>query len=133
MDTFMIIYFTIAFIFLIYLSIKLFIFKYRKIENLIKYDNDIYIKIDRLTFYKIKAKMVEHLSSEKSDEYTTTYAAMKFIYSTDITKSAIKKTDDRIINGITVDYINKQIKQIINQEIKIENNQENISEENKQG
>ena len=65
MDIFMIIYFTVAFIFLIYLSIKLFLFKYRIIENLIKYDNDIYVKIDRLTFYKIKAKMMKHLSSEK--------------------------------------------------------------------
>lgn len=131
MDTFMIIYFTVAFIFLIYLSIKLFLFKYRIIENLIKYDNDIYVKIDRLTFYKIKAKMMKHLSSEKSDEYTATYALMKFIHSTDKTKSAIKKTDDRIINGITVDYINKQIEQIVNKEINIENNQEKISEENK--
>lgn len=123
-NTFLIIYLIIAVILLIYLSIKLFLFQHRKIENLIVYDKDIYIKINGSTFFNIKRKMEEHLSSEKydeDDEYVTTLGLKKIIYLTDTSEEAVKKTIDRIITGITVDYIDNQIKQLCNKEINTKN------------
>lgn len=143
-NTFLIIYLIIAVILLIYLSIKLFLFQHRKIENLIVYDKDIYIKINGSTFFNIKRKMEEHLSLEKhdiSDEYTATFGLMKFVhlYSIKMSEDAVKKTTDRIISGVTVDYINNQLKQFCDKDISTETDaaksidiQENISKENKQ-
>lgn len=142
-NTFLIIYLIIAVIFLIYLSIKLFLFKHRRMENLIVYDNEIYVKINKSTFFKIKRKMKEHLSLEKHDicdEYTATLGLMKFVhlYSINMSKDAVEKTTDRIINGITVDYINNQLKQFCDKDISAEtdaknsiNNQKGITD-NKQ-
>lgn len=118
------------------LSIKILLFPHRVIENLIKYDNEIYIKINKSTFYTIKNNMIKHLSSDKIDEYTTTLSVMKYIHSTDITEAAINKTHNRIINGITVDYINKQIEKIMDKEISSKTDAtdtKDFSEENKQG
>lgn len=118
------------------LSIKILLFPHRVIENLIKYDNEIYIKINKSTFYTIKNNMIKHLSSDKIDEYTTTLSVMKYIHSTNITEAAINKTHNRIINGITVDYINKQIEKIMDKEISSKTDAtdtKDFSEENKQG
>lgn len=118
------------------LSIKILLFPHRVIENLIKYDNEIYIKINKSTFYTIKNNMIKHLSSDKIDEYTTTLSVMKYIHSTDITESAINKTHNRIINGITVDYINNQLEKIMDKEISSKTDAtdtKDFSEENKQG
>lgn len=143
-NTIFIIFLIIAVMLLIYLSIKLFLFQHRKIENLIVYDNDIYIKINGSTFFNIKRKMEEHLSLEKhdiSDEYTATFGLMKFVhlYSIKMSEDAVKKTTDRIISGVTVDYINNQLKQFCDKDISTETDadksidiQENISKENKQ-
>ena len=142
-NTFLIIYLIIAVIFLIYLSIKLFLFKHRRMENLIVYDNEIYIKINSSTFFKIKRKMEEHLSLEEhdiSDEYTATLGLMKFVHLySNMSEDAVKKTIDRIISGVTVDYINNQLKQFCDKDISAETDaaksidiQKNISKENKQ-
>lgn len=137
MNTLIIINLIIGFIILLYLSIKIFLFPHRKVENLIKYDNDIYIKINKSTFYTIKANMMNHLESDEScDKYTATFRIMKFIYSTDIRKVALIKTNNRIINGITVDYINNQLEKIMDKEISSKTDAtdtKDFSEENKQG
>lgn len=137
MITLIIINLIIAFIILLYLSIKIFLFPHRQVENLIKYDNNIYIKINKSTFYDIKANMMNHLASDEScDLYTATLGLMKFIYSTDTTKAAVMKTHNRIINGITVDYINNQLEKIMDKEISSKTDAtdtKDFSEENKQG
>ncbi len=107
----------ITLIIAVILYIKISLFPHRIIENLIRYDNEIYIKVNQSTFYTIRNNMIKHLSSDKIDEYTTTLSVMKYIHSTDITESAINKTHNRIINGITVDYINKQIEKIKDKQI----------------
>lgn len=53
-NTIFIIFLIIAVMLLIYLSIKLFLFQHRRIENLIVYDNDIYIKINSSIFFNLK-------------------------------------------------------------------------------
>ena len=106
-NTIFIIFLIIAVMLLIYLSIKLFLFQHRRIENLIVYDNDIYIKINSSTFFKIKRKMEEHLSLEEHDicdEYTATFGLMKFVhlYSINMSEDAVKKTIKRFKNYIRI-------------------------------
>ena len=55
-----------------------------------------------------------------------------------MSEDAVKKTIDRIISGVTVDYINNQLKQFCDKDISTETDvsksidiQENISKENK--
>ena len=88
--------------------------------------------------------MEEHLSLEKhdiSDEYTATFGLMKFVhlYSIEMSEDAVKKTIDRILSGVTVDYINNQLKQFCDKDISVEtdaknpiNNHKSIKD-NKQG
>lgn len=79
-NTFLIIYLIIAVILLIYLSIKLFLFHHRKIENLIVYDNDIYIKINGSTFFNIKRKTGEIVTVMKENIINTVSGCPMYLF-----------------------------------------------------